>query len=367
MYKLSFTISFVILLFSRNTTVVAQVFEIEEILTPNKTIAYSIKTNVDRFYTKTTKLVETNKLSGSQRKLEIEGKEEYGKNLQAIICDNKYLFFVATEDGMEVHEKKKVTEKLVLNRFEHGSLVYTKFVIDTPPIEGGDESCFWSFVGQQDDTKYFSYKRVDEKLSKIEFVVLGVSSEGKVTSTTKFSLTLPTGKFTRPSYNLSEPLHSSILRRLDYRIRVSSNTHGGMRSSFERTIPYPSAHSQVVYDNYNNSFLVYGLYGDKPFKSIGSVYKGLYLSSFDLTGQRVWLTEQPGSSRLSDEGFFRIHGGPGDRNVEVFSASQKKIAFVISFNNVTAPFLFSSEGKLLKSDLIKETKKTSFDINTFIK
>jgi hypothetical protein len=62
-----------------------------------------------------------------------------------------------------------------------------------------------------------------------------------------------------------------------------------------------------------------------------------------------------------------VHGTPGDRNIEAFSTPQKKIVLVISFNNIIAPYLFSQDGKFLKSDLVKLSKKSSFDINSFVK
>jgi hypothetical protein len=366
--SLIFCFLFLLLFHSGN----AQIVEITEfsVSTPDKSISYSIKTNKDRFYTKTTKLVQSDKSNGSERRLEIEGREEFGKNLQSIICDNNYIYFVTTEDGEEAHNKKKVTEKLVLNRFDHKKLDHTKLTIDTPPIEGGEESCFWSFVGQKDDTKFFAYKRVNEESSTIDFVVLGVSSEGKVSRAIKFSTDLSTGKFTRPSYSISEPTNSAILRRLDYNIKISpltGPTVGGFRTRYERVYTNPTAHSQVIYDNNNDKFLVYGLYGDKPFKTIASVYQGLYFTCFDLEGKKVWSTEQPAGAKLLDEGFFRVHGTPGDRNIEAFSTPQKKIVLVISFNNIIAPYLFSQDGKFLKSDLVKLSKKSSFDINSFVK
>jgi hypothetical protein len=345
----------------------AQSWEIEEISTPDKLISYSIKTNEDKFYSKTTKLVQSDKSNSSEKKFEIEGREEFGKNLQSIICDNNYIYFVTTEDGDESNNKKKVTEKLVLNRFDHKNLSHTKLTIETPPIEGGEESCFWSFVGQNDDTKFFAYKRVIEESNIVNFVVVGVSSEGKINSTSKFSTALSAGKFTRPSVNITEPSNSAIIRRLDYRTRISTNTMGGMRSSYERTNAYPTAHSQVVYDGNNNRFLVFGLYGDKPFKTVASVYKGMYFTCYDVDGKKVWSTEQPADTKLMNEGFFRIHGTPGDRRVEAFSTPQKKIVFVITFNNIVAPYLFSSDGKFLKSSLVKEGRKSSFDINDFVK
>lgn len=359
--------SFLVVFFLFPTVIKAQSLEVEELATPDKTVLYSIKTNIDRFDGKVTKVLRTNPIDGSEVKLEVGGKEGFGKNLQVIICDNRYLFFVTTEDGLEAHEKKKINEKLVLNRYDHVNFQRTKFVVATPPIEGGDQTCFWSFVGQSESTKYFSYKRIDEKLTKVEFVILGVSSDGEVVSTTKFATSLGAGSFTRPFYNVSEPRNSIIARRLDYLIRVSTNNSGGMRSSYERTLALPTAHAQVIFDNQKERFLVYGLFGDAPFKPVASQYKGLHLSSYDLAGNKSWSVQQPAGPKLMGEGFFRVHGTPGDRNLEVFSVPQEKIVVVVSFNNVVAPYLFTSEGKFLKSDLIKSNKNSSFDINSFIK
>lgn len=70
-----------------------------------------------------------------------------GKSLQNILCDNNYLYLVATQEGDELHDRKKVNEKLLLNRFDAQTFSYKRFVIDTPPIEEGEENSFWSFIG----------------------------------------------------------------------------------------------------------------------------------------------------------------------------------------------------------------------------
>jgi hypothetical protein len=345
----------------------AQVLEIEQISTPNKAISYSIKTSEDRFDGKVTKLVQFNNTNGLQEKFEIDGKQGFGAHLLSVICDNEYLYFVTSKDGNEAHGKKKVVEKLILNRIHHKTKAHSTFIVETPAIEGGDESVFWSFIGNNSDTQFYSYKRIDEKLDRIKFVVIGVSQEGKIVSTTEFFSSLSSGKFTRPSYNNSEPSSSMIVRRLDYREKKVTNDGGGMRSAYLITYALPTAHGQVIYDQRENRFLVYGLFGDSPHKAMASQYRGLYLAAYDLEGNKKWSILQPAPPKLIGEPFFRIHGTSTDRGLEVFSVPENRIVFIVAFKNFVAPFLFSSDGNLIKSDLIKSTAKSSFDIISFLK
>jgi hypothetical protein len=335
--------------------------------TPDNLLFYIIKANEDKFYSKTTHLNRISVIDGTERKVEIEGKEEFGKNLQTIICDNNFLFFVTTEDGNEKHDKKKTTEKLVFNRFDHQKLAHTKLTIDTPPIEGGEENSFWSFIGQKGEVKFFASKHADVEAGKNDFIILSVLPDGKVINTVKFSSSLSNGKFTRPAYALSSVLNSAInIQRLDYETRTGIKNSGGTPTSYSRTAALPTAFGHIIYDGNLDKFLIYGLYGDKPYKKLGPIYKGSYITCLDLDGKVVWSAEQPAGDQLMEEGYFRVHATPVDRDIQILTTEEKKIALNISFKDINAPFLFSSEGKFLKKDFIKYTKSSpGFDLKVF--
>jgi hypothetical protein len=324
--------------------------------TPDNRLFYVIQTKANKFYDKTTYLTQVGVVDGRERSLEIEGREEFGKNLQTIFSDSKYLYFITTEDGNEKNGKKKVTEKLVINRFDHQSLIHTKLAIDTPPIQGGDETSFWSFMGVKGENMLFGSKHVDIESGKNDFIVLEVSSDGKVNNTIRFSYKLPADKYSRPSYalNLGQNNFHEI-ERMDYEIVYGKN--------YSYTNAFATAFSHIRYNKDTEQFLVYGLYGDKPFHKIGPIYRGLYLSQFDPKGKEIWSTDQPAGDQLMGEGYFKVHARPAERDIEVVTAKENKIVVNISFNDINAPFFFSSDGKFLKSDFIKSK---DFDLETFI-
>lgn len=87
------------------------------IITPDGETIYFIQMRDGGYYDKR-HYINQFKINGDEKKFEFEGKEAFGKNLQTIFCDNNYLYYLATDDGNEFSNKKKGTEKLVLNRFD---------------------------------------------------------------------------------------------------------------------------------------------------------------------------------------------------------------------------------------------------------
>lgn len=109
--------------------------------TPDCSFFYYIQAKGDKFSGKKT-YVHRIALDGTEKKFEIDGKEEFGDQLQTIFCDNNFIYFATTENGNEGRDKKKVTEKLILNRFEHLAMAHKTFKISTPAIAEGDETSF---------------------------------------------------------------------------------------------------------------------------------------------------------------------------------------------------------------------------------
>lgn len=80
-----------------------------------------------------------------------------------------------------------------------------------------------------------------------------------------------------------------------------------------------------------------------------------------MNGQSVWKNEQPADSKLMDIGYFRVHSQPVDRQVTLQSLPDKRILFTIGLIDETkVPFLFSADGKFVKSDFIERMKKLDY-------
>jgi hypothetical protein len=326
--------------------------------TPDGAYFYYIQVKDDRFYDKIT-YVQQISIDGTEKKFEIEGKEEFGRQVQTVTCDVNYLYFITTEDGNEMRDKKKTEEKLILNRFDHKTMAPQKFTIKTPAIAAGDETSFWSYIGSRDDIKFFSSKHSDLDLNKNDFTIIGVNASGEVKSNLKFSATPETGKFIRPCYTASLSNNVREIIRVDYESKTVVNGSGGGTSS--RLVAKPTAFGHVMYDPNNDAFLVYGLYGPKKFHNLGPVYSGSYVYKFDLNGQNVWKAEQPAGDKLMDLGYFRVHSSPTDRDVVLQTLADKRILLTIdALDGTKAPFLFSPEGKFLKSDYIERMKKLDY-------
>jgi hypothetical protein len=328
------------------------------ICTPDNTYFYYIQVKDDHIYDKKTYVQQVG-IDGTEKKFVIEGKEEFGKQLQTIICDKDYIYFVTTEEGDEYRDKKKAEEKLILNRFDHKSMAHQRFSVKTPAIAAGDETSFWSYIGSREDIMFFTSKHVDTDLSKNDFTVIGINASGEVRSNVKISTTLGEGKFTRPSFAPSRNLNeANEIVRVDYEMKVGASAGGG---TVNRLIPQPTSFGQIVYDKNTDAFLVYGLYGPKPFRKIGSVYQGSYIYKYDLNGQSIWKTEQPAGDKLMEVGYFRVHSVPVDRDLILQTLPDKRIILTLGVVDLTkVPFLFSAEGKFIKSDFIERMKKLDY-------
>jgi len=326
------------------------------IATPDNTF-YSIQVDNERMYDKKTYVHQVSN-DGTDRKFTIEGKEEFGKNLQAVFCDKDYLYFATTENGDERINRKKAAEKLILTRFDHKTMTSKSFRVNTPPILGDDKTSFWFYIGSHDDSKYFASKHVDTDMNKNEFTVITINTSGEVKGNIKMSMTLGEGKFLRPCYAEERTWNDAKqITQLDYQLKLdaqyrTSSANGTKRKGFltER----PTAYGQITYDKNNDAFLVYGLYGPKPFKRIGPVYEGSYVYKYDLKGQNVWKVQQPAGEQLMGLRAFRVDFLPTDKTIEVQPLPDKRIIVTLSeFYKTQVPFLFSPDGKLIKSDFIK--------------
>lgn len=299
--------------------------------------------------------------NGEHRKLEIAGRKEFGKNLQSIFCDDQYLYYLYTQNGDERHEKKKVQEKLILNRFSNDDVSYKRIVLELPAIAMGETTTFWCYAGQKGEEIYLASKQIDRSSNTSTFTIAAINSEGKVVRNFTLSLTL-NGKFLRPAWDDLRLQNNKINLEFDEYYRTSPAMYSGIHaftpsSPGQSPIIASSTSTQqkitngsfgyIRMDQANDCFYVYGLSGPKPFKSIASVYNGFYVAKYDLLGKQLWITEQPASKALLDESFFRIHGTPVERSITLKMLAAGKSIFSIQFRKELFEFELSAEGKVI--------------------
>jgi hypothetical protein len=331
------------------------------LVTPDNSYVYYIQTNEDRIYDKKT-YVQQVALDGTEKKFEIEGKEQFGKNLQTIICDKDYLYFAATENGDEYHKKKKVEDHLILTRFDHKTMTPKSFPVKTPAITEGDETSFWSYIGSKGDIKFFASKSSDKELNKNDFTVIGVNASGEIKSTAKFSNTFSAGKFLRPSFTVKRKLgNEDEVVRVDYQMKHHAGTGTGGSGGYDQLQAKLTTAGHLVYDANSDAFLVYGFYGPKPFKTLAATCEGIYVFKYDLNGQNVFKTEQPVGSKLEDTKYFRGHVDPIYRELSLIIFPDKRILLTVDLLDETkVPFLFSAEGKFVKSNFFDNIKHRNY-------
>jgi hypothetical protein len=284
------------------------------------------------------KTIYVNRLTkeGVAKTFEIKARKEWGESLLSMFCDNEYMYILATKEGNEQSAKKKTTEKLILNRFNHSDLGYQRFELALPAVSGGDNVSFWSLIGQRGSEKFLASKSFDNETGKIVSRVVSIDSDGKQLSDTSFETALQEGVFLRPCYSVFGNASGVELTHIDYEERTKTNSAVGdipaTMSTFQ--VPLETAFSHVVYSVAQDCFYSYGLTGTKAFKQIGSEYNSFYVQKFDRGGKLVWKIHQPVSKQLFSEPYFRVHGTPADRRLMLHPTDTDGALLVIGFQEV---------------------------------
>ena len=317
---------------------------------PEGDVVYNVEMKGEVYKDKTQYITQILK-TGEIKNFEISGKEEFGKNLQAVFCDKQYLYYLTTEEGWEQNDKKKEKEKLILNRFSNDKLSHQKFYIDLPPITDGDHTTFWSFIGQKKGGNYLLSKTVDVDNNIVKFNIVVVNEEGKILKKANIDLT-PEGAYLRPAYTILHPRGGSeTVANMDNSIvqKVTRTPHGvGGDFTSTRTIPVTTigAFSNLMLDPEQDFFYAYGLFGPERYKRLGPVYEGFYLYKYDLEGNFLWKLNQTGSEALLDEKVFKVHAATGERDINL-RVLKGHLNFSIHFRKSLFSYEISEQGKVV--------------------
>lgn len=303
--------------------------------------------------------------NGVEKLFEIKGKKEFGTNLQAIYCDDEYLYFLTTVDGNELNDKKKINEKLILNRFNTANMAHKRLPVDVTSIKDGKSTTFWSYLGQNGSENYLLSKNINKETGKCNFSLATINSEGKVVKIFLIDIDLD-DKFLRPGYNVNN--HNKgyeIVADMDYESKMSGSSAPNMGTTYSiRNYATTGAFSQLLFDADHKMFYAFGLFGPKPFKELGSVYEGFYIYKFDMEGKNIWSLKQMASKDLEDEGIFRVHGTPADREISLTVLPDQSLNFSIHFRGKLFTHEISDQGRMLS--IRKKEKHISALDNTIL-
>ena len=282
--------------------------------------------------------------SGKESVTKIEAGKEYGNSLLAIFCDDQYLYYLASQNGDEQHSVKKSLDKIILNRFDHNGLTYKRIVLDLPLVAPGEGTSFWSFMGQRGDEKFLVSKNIEIETGKSTFDIVAFNAESKVIKKPSIAFSL-SDKFNRPAWNVSKK--AEIITDVDYEIKISRASAPNVGTTITtRSVPMSGAFGFVLFDVMNNNFYLYGLTGPKPHQRVGPVYDGFYIAKYDEQGSQLWNLQYAAPKKLMEEGTFRVHGLPSDRDIALKVLPNEKLNFSIHFKDKLFEFEIGADGNM---------------------
>ena len=294
--------------------------------TPSGSWIYDVDMNPDNLYKKEHFITRINK-NGEAKKFTIEGREELGKALQSVFCDEQYFYLLATDNGDEM-TKRLTEEKLILNRYDVNSFAYKRIVLDLPKLADDRANSFWSFIGQSATEKFLVSKDIDSDANTCVFTMAAFNADGKVTRTWKIDVALENAFF-RPANNVKYTTAFHSVANLDYTINRS-----GSSGQYFPLVPLTSAYSDVVFNEVTETFYVYGLFGPAKMRRMASEYMGYYIFQYDIKGALKSKLQHPASKQLLDESYFRIHAMPGYRDISLNVLPDRTLNFTIHFKDI---------------------------------
>lgn len=309
------------------------------VVSPSKNIFNNVQIKRNGFYNKPHYITTINK-KGEKKEFEVIGQEEFGKNLISAFCDDEFLYYISSEDGREMHKKKKQTEKLVLNRFDARDLSHKKIIISTPNVLN-EHSTFWSYLGQSNQEKFLLSKNIDPKKQKVNLNVIAFNKEGEILRKFDIDFYLK-GNFIRPAFIVNNDDLSYQAINFDHYIVPAT-----AQTSRSRTAVTSGGFAGFIFDENSKSFYLYGLMGPKAFKKVGSTYNGYYISKYDIEGNLEWSIQEPVSRDLADDKYFKVHARPADRAISLRISPIGNLNIIISGKDSDYNHIISSQGTYL--------------------
>ena len=308
---------------------------------------------------------------GQMKSMEIKGKKEFGKSLQAIFCDDAYLYYLASENGWEIHKKKKAAERLILNRFDRNTLKWEQFFFRLPPMKTLEDATFWHFLGQAGDMNYLIATRFSRETAMNHAEILQFNNEAEVTDKLSISYSLE-NKYNRPALALALPrqgwfnVTDRAFGRTTTRQHFIGNDFSGASQlnqnpadvvNMSSTPLLAGAFGYWHLDSENNRLYNYGLLGPKPFKNLGPVYDGFYIHKYDLKGKLIWKVAHTDVPELLDEKQFKVHRKPYERKINLKVLDDETLNFSAHVPAKLFSFEIAPDGRVRDNIVMKEKER----------
>jgi hypothetical protein len=280
---------------------------------------------------------------GFRKQYEINPAQGLGKNLQSVYCNDNYLFALSTENGDETNDKKKGAEKLILHRYKNADFSYQKFTVGVPALSSGENTTYWSLLGQAQEGTYLLAKEINPKENKVRFRVALINDDGKVINILSIDPSLGDRYFRPAIVDQSPDVNDKafiVTNNLEYFWDLGVNPVSAKPRS-------NGFFSHLLYDQVSNYFYAYGLFGTKP-----NVYEGFYIFKFDTKGNKVWELVEMGSKQLLGESHFKSFGTDARRNVKLTVLPNEILNLSISFRD-TRYFYEIANGKVSGTDRLQ--------------
>jgi hypothetical protein len=315
---------------------------------PSASNFYSVQISLpNNGFTKKTHYITHITNDGQTTSKELAGSAAFGKSLQAIFCDDNYLYYLTTENGLETKERARANEELFLNRFAKGNLSHSKIKLELPPLQ--ENATYWSFIGQNENEKFLVSKEINRKDRSFFATIVSFNSEGKFMR--KFTINIDlNGKYLRPAYSPVENSQALFARVYPERPFANMVNLDFKPLDFSFELEGDGGFGQIYYDESSDKFYAFGLYGDSPFTKVACIYEGLYIRGFDSAGKPVMSFQQEVPKTLSEQGYFRLHAAPGSRRIKLRTLNTGILNFSIRWNPRSQGeyiLAISPEGKFL--------------------
>jgi hypothetical protein len=329
------------------------------VATPSNSLIYYVEWSPGNLYQKPFYATQLTK-AGDVKKFTVNGRDDFGYMPQASFCDEEYFYILSTDEGRQQHDKKKATEKLILNRFDAKTFGYKKIILDVPPVEAGDNTTYWVYAGQNATEKFLVSKKIDYEANKAVITCVAFDNEGKITRTFNIEPDLK-DSFFRPARNIYDRNRSfHQVANLDYTTVESKSSATGIVYTLPK-IDY-SAFTNVVYDDKTDAFYVFGLMGPKTFTKMASVYNGYYVIKYDPKGTLVWQALEKAPKTLADYGAFRIHSTPELRNIGFRIGNDRSFNFMVQTKKLLALFALDADGKIARTNFDNDFTAETTDL-----
>lgn len=270
---------------------------------------------------------------------DIKYKDYKGKSIENTFVDNNYYNMLCVDEEKKSKKNKNPKKNYILYKFDHAEFKRTEAIIELPQIveEDGIDKTSWAFSDQNEDFIYMSRKDLNFESGNYIYHVVAINkSDGKITNQFKLNFSMNT-KHIRPSNNHIEISGARYSNLNDFSLEsvgAGANSRGYLHHTLR-------AFGKLKLDLDNQKAYVFGLYGDKEFKNVGSTYQGYYIQAYNFNEEKEFeiIKELPES--LAKESGFKVHNIPHQRilsfkifeeNLELFIKSKKQ-EYIISFSN----------------------------------